>query len=194
MAGTTTKSRETQRKGSDVQDLLINFNRLVDDVEAARSAVQNGMPGALLSDPANKTGTSDLKTWRTEAFSFAFRGKVTSAAAQEKALTATTHDMAASKQAIYVLTVRTDGSTFTITKATDQTIGTLVYPTGVDNEIIVGYANVTTGVTGYTANTDNFAVDGTKIDSITFTDPGAVGSAALLAAKIGDLGGTAITE
>lgn len=39
MAGTTTKSRITSVKNSDVRDLLINFNKLVDDVENIRLAL-----------------------------------------------------------------------------------------------------------------------------------------------------------
>jgi hypothetical protein len=38
MAGTTTTSRRTQRSGSDVNDLLIQFNKLVDNAETLRQA------------------------------------------------------------------------------------------------------------------------------------------------------------
>lgn len=38
MAGTTTKSRRTQLAGNDVNDLLIQFNKLVDDLETLRAA------------------------------------------------------------------------------------------------------------------------------------------------------------
>jgi len=127
------------------------------------------MPGVLLSDPATKTGTTSAKTWRAEAFTFKFRGKTTSAAAQEKALTATTHDVAASKEAWYLLTTQADGTTFTITKAADQTIGTQVLPTCPDNEVPIAYMKIVTNATGFDATTDDLAV-GTGIVSLDFYD------------------------
>jgi enoyl-CoA hydratase/carnithine racemase len=38
MAGTTTTSRRTQRKTSDMNDMLVQFNKAVDDLEALRAA------------------------------------------------------------------------------------------------------------------------------------------------------------
>lgn len=163
----TTKSRRTTRKGQDVDDLIIQFNRLVRQVAMM-------MPGVTLTDPSSKAGTSDAKTWRTEIFTFLFRGLNVTTAAQEKAFTGTTHDVAASKEAWFVLSVQSNGSSFTITKATDQTIGTQLLPTGPDNEVIVGYLQIITGVTGWTANTDDLAADGAKIASYTFYDNQAV--------------------
>ncbi len=159
----TTKSKRTSRPGSDLNDLIIQFNKLV-------RAVGFMMPGMVLSDPSSKAGTTDAKTWRTEIFSFTFRGLGMTTAAQEKAFTGTTHDVAASKEAWFFLTVRADASTFTITKAADQTIGTQLLPTGVDNEVIVSALQIITGATGWVANTDDLAADGAKIASYTFYD------------------------
>lgn len=39
MAGTTTSSRRTTLRSSDLNDLLVNFNKLVDDVEVLRAAL-----------------------------------------------------------------------------------------------------------------------------------------------------------
>lgn len=134
------------------------------------------MPGILLSDPGSKKGTSSEKAWRTEACSFTFRGKRTAAAAQEKALTATTHDVAASKQAWFALSVQTDGTTFTITKAADQTVGTDVYPTIPDNEICFGFMKIVTGAGGiFDATTDDLEPSGTTTGIQTvewFDNPG----------------------
>lgn len=157
-------STKTSFKDSDVRNLIEYVNQL--------SALVAGslMPGCLLSDPATKTGTSSAKTWRTEAFTFTFRGKQTSAAAQEKAFTATTHDVAASKEAWFVLSVQTDGTTFTITKGADQTIGTKVLPTTPDNEIPVAWLKMTTGAGGiWDASTDDLTVSG-NVASLTFYD------------------------
>jgi hypothetical protein len=140
-------------------------------VNSLANVVAHMMPGVLLSAPANKTGTTAATAWRTEAFTFMFRGKATSAAAQEKALTGTTHDVAASKEAWFYLTLQTNGTSFTVTKAADQTIGTKVLPTLVDNEVHVGTLKITTGVTGFVAATDDLVADGAKIATINFYDP-----------------------
>lgn len=161
---TVTDTTRTSAPGSDAHHLIDHFNRL------ARVVAGSCMPGCLLSDPATKTGTSAATAWRAEAFTFTFRGKTTSAAAQEKALTATTHDVAASKEAWYVLSTQTDGTTWTITKAADQTIGTKVLPTTPDNEIAIGWMQIITGAGGiFDASTDDLEVGG-NITSITFYD------------------------
>lgn len=193
MAGSMARSVKTSFEGSDARTLLVNFNKLIDDVDRLRSVVTHLMPGVLLSAPALKTGTSSAKAWRSEAFTFTARGKEVSASAQEKALTATTHDTAASKESWYVLSVQADGTTFTITKGADQTIGTKVLPVAPDNEVIVGYAQVVTGAGGaFDATTDDFAVGG-NIASLVFVDAPSVGGALLTAAKIADQSGVEIT-
>lgn len=170
---------------SEVDALRLAHNRLVDDVAALGFALSNVMSGAVLSAPGNKVGTGSNLKWRAEAFSFTFRGKITAAVAQEKVFTASTHDLAQNKQAWYVLSTQTDGTTYTITKAADQTIGTDVYPTGPDNEVIVGFLKLVATAAGGTwvGNTDALAV-GAKIASITFVDNGAVGAAALTGNKV----------
>lgn len=162
-ARVTSKSKRTARKGSDLNDLIISHNRLLRQVALM-------MPGVTLTDPGSKAGTTDAKTWRTEIFTFLFRGLNVTTAAQEKAFTGTTHDVAASKEAWFFLSVQSNGSSFTITKAADQTIGTQLLPTGPDNEVIVGVLQIITGATGWVANTDNLAADGAKIASYTFYD------------------------
>jgi hypothetical protein len=189
MAGSNTKSKDNLgHVAGAIRDTAIQHNKLVDDVAAIAAAVLNMMPGALVSAPAGKQGTTSALKWRTEAFSFTFRGKITAAAAQEKVFTGTTHDLAASKQAWYVLSVQTDGTTFTITKAADQNVGTDVYPTAPDNEIIVGFLKLVNGAGGaWVGNTDNPAAGAGAgpLVSATFSDNAAIGAAALLAAKVG---------
>lgn len=194
MAGTTTKSRRTTVRSQDLNDLIVNYNLLRAEVAEIRRATHYLMPGVVLTDPALKAGTSAATAWRNEAFTFTFRGKVTSAAAAETALTATTHDVAASKEAWYVLSVQTNGTSFTITKAADQTPGTVVLPTGPDNEIIVGYMQIVTGAGGiFDASTDALAVAG-NITAISFVDAPAMSESVATAADIGDWEGTAITS
>lgn len=149
---------------SEVYSLRVQFNALA-------WAVAHMMPGVLLSDPATKAGTTSAKTWRSEAFTFTFRGKRVSAAAQEKAFTATTHDVGASKEAWFVLSVQSNGTTFTITKGADQTIGTQVLPIAPDNEAIVGYLKIVTNAGGlWDASTDDLAATVANVDSVMFVD------------------------
>lgn len=192
MAGTTVVVRGEHRADSEGHQQTVQINALVNDVERLADAMRRMMPGVLLSDAANKTGTTSAAKWRTEAFTFTFRGKITSAAAAETAFTATTHDVAASKQAIFCLSVQTDGTTFTITKAADQTIGTDVYPTGPDNEILVGYLTLVTGAGGiFDASTDDVTAGAGNLVTVTFADVKGVGAAALTAATISPaLGGS----
>lgn len=195
MAGTTSSSKDNSGlTGGSKRDLIIQFNKLIDDVaELARGVAMGVMPGMVLTAPATKTGTSAATAWRSEAMTFTFRGKITSAAAQEKAFTATTHDVAASKQAWFALSLQTDGTTFTITKAADQTIGTDVYATTPDNEVLIARLKIVTGAGGiWDASTDNLAVGGNVV-SVTFQDAPGIAAAGQLAAKIGNSSGTAIT-
>lgn len=167
-----------------IRALGAEFNRLVGDVENLRRQVSYMMPGVVLTAPASKAGTTSNLKWRTEAFTFTFRGLIVSSAAQEKAFTGTTHDVAASKEAWMVLTLQTDGTSFTITKGADQTIGTVVLPTGPDNQVIIGYLQVVTGATGWVANTDALVADGPKITSFAFTDAPAMAAAGLTGARV----------
>jgi hypothetical protein len=169
----------TSFTNADLHDLKIQFNRLVD-------LVSHLMPGVPLTDAESKAGTTDATTWRTEAFTFTFRGKTTSAAAAETAFTNSTHDVAASKEAWFVLSVQTNGTTFTITKGADQTIGTKVLPTTPDNEVPVAYLQIVTGATGWLATDDDLAADGAKIASYEFWDVPSV-------KKIGNESGVEVT-
>lgn len=147
-----------------LRNLVINFNKL------AQMVAFQTMPGVLLSDPSVKAGTTAATAWRSEAFTFTFRGLEVSAAAQEKALTATTHDVAASKEAWFALSVQSNGTSFTITKAADQTIGTKVLPTTPDNEVLVGRMQIITGSGGiFDASTHDLSVSN-NIASIAFED------------------------
>lgn len=160
---TVQSSTRTSFPGSDAHYLLDLVNRLA-------RIVAGQMPGCLLSAPAVKAGTSAATAWRSEAFTLNARGKTFAVSAQEKALTATSHDIAASKEAWYVLSVQVDGSTFTITKGADQTIGTKVLPVTPDNEIAVGYMQIITGSGGiFDASSDDLAVGG-NVATINFFD------------------------
>lgn len=196
MAGTTMNVVPEVQGGlnppSMLRQLVIEHNKMVDDIEALRGSLALAMPGVLTSDPALKAGTTAATTLRSEAFAFNFRGKAVSAPAAETAFTATTHDVAATKEAWYVLSVQSDGTTLTITKAADQTVGTVVLPVAPDNEVVVGYCGIVSGSSGFNATTDDLAVAGTIITALTFTDAPAVAAASLTATKLA-IDGTVIS-
>lgn len=52
MAGTTTQSRRTALRGSDVNDLLIQFNKAIADLEKLRAGA-GGLFGSATYDPAS---------------------------------------------------------------------------------------------------------------------------------------------
>ena len=163
LAGVTNR-KETLEHGwkSEVRALREEFNKL-------RRQVSYMMPGVINSAPGIKTGTTSALTVRTEAFTFAARGLIESKAAVETAFTATTHDVAATKESWFAVVIAT-GGTITLVKGADQTVGTIVLPIATDDLIIVGYVGIVTGSSGFNATTDDLAVAGTIITSLTFID------------------------
>lgn len=164
--GTLTNRKAVKENGwkGEVRALREEYNKLL-------TAVSYMMPGVVLTTPACKTGTTSAKTWRNEAFTYVARGLKESKAATETAMTGLS--VAASKEAWLVMTVAA-GGTLTITKAADQTIGTILLPQAPDNEVIVAYLQIVTGTTGYTAVTDDLAVAAQIITKLTFVNAPAV--------------------
>lgn len=145
---------------SEVRELRTQINKLAQIV-----AMQ--MPGALLGAPTLAVGTTSAKEVKTAAFNYLVRGLIETSAAAETALTATTHDVAASKEAWFTVLIAS-GGTITLVKGADQTIGTILKAIGGDNLVIVGYIKVVTGSSGFNATTDDLAVAGTIITALEF--------------------------
>ena len=86
----------------------------------------------------------------------------------EFAFTPTTHDVAATKEAQFALSLQADG-TITITKSPDADIGLSVLPDGPVGEIVCAGARISSAAAGFTAGT-------TKLDdadlTVTYTDYG----------------------
>jgi hypothetical protein len=137
-----------------------------------------GQPGVVTTACVNSKGSSSAKAWKVTDGVAYFRGKAVALATAETALTATTHDTAASKESWYVLSQQT-GGTKTITKGADQTIGTVVLPAVPDNEIAIGWMQIITGAGGiFDATTDDLTPTGTTtgIAVINFYDAPALGT------------------
>jgi hypothetical protein len=163
ISGATARSAvRTEGWKSEARALREEFNNLARQVSYM-------MPGVLLSKPGLRQGTTSAVKIAVEDFTFACRGLVQSKSSAEVAFTDTTHDIAASKEAWYTVSIAS-GGTVTITKGADQTIGTVLLAIAPDNEVVVGYIGVVTGVTGFNANTDDFEADGSKIASIRYID------------------------
>lgn len=163
---TIVPAQRSEQTGSVLERLRLAYNNLA-------QIVAYSMPGVLLAAPASKKGTTSAKTWRTEAFSYQVRGLKEAKAAVETAFTATTHDVAASRQAWFLLSIATGGA-LTITKAADQIIGTELLPQVPDNQIAVAWAKVVTTAGGiWDATTDDFGAPGAPggfVASVTIVD------------------------
>ncbi len=145
---------------SEVRELRTQLNKLIQQVAL-------GMPGVLLSDPDMRVGTTDAAEVKFSAFNYTVRGLIETSAAQEVALTATTHDVAASKEA-WLTVLIASGGTITLVQGADQTIGTVLKAIGGDNLVIVGYIKIVTGTTGFNAVTDDIAVAAQIITALEF--------------------------
>lgn len=148
---------------SEVRALRDAFNNLVVTL-AAQST-----PALITTQGVYSKGSSDAKCWKNTAGVMSVKGVATAISAAETAFTHAGHDVAQNKEAWFVLTVQSDGTTKTITKAADQTIGTHVLPAVPSNETVLCWLKMITQTAGGTwdANTDNLAV-GTKIASLDF--------------------------
>lgn len=149
------------------------LNNLITDVETLRAHLVDGSDGVLLSAPAVKAGTTDDTTLRNEACTIQIRGSGSiSVAAAETAFTATTHDVASAKEAYFVLSVQSDGSSITITKGADADVGSAVKPAAPVNEVILGYVLV---AGAFDATTDTLT--GTFEDATVMAASGLVAAA-----------------
>jgi hypothetical protein len=125
-------------------------------------------PGWVTTSPVYSRGTSDLKTWKNTAGVMSVKGVLTAITAAETAFSHTAGDQAASKEGWFVLLVAADGTTKTIVKAADQTIGTCVLPAVGANLIPLCWLKMVTGTSGFDANTDDLTPGNAIIKTLEF--------------------------
>ncbi len=126
MSGTTVQTTRTTKAGTDVDDVRLQFNAMVD----ALDLLVNG--DALLSAPGLAIGVSSAAAVKFNDLIFQVDGMRFRIAASEVAFTATTHDIAdpdaAPREAIYVLSASAGASAPTITKGTTAAANAAVAP------------------------------------------------------------------
>ena len=166
-----TEDMVTRENGwkSETRELRREFNRLLIQLSAS------GQAGLITTAGVSSKGSSAAGAWKYTAGVASFKGVVKAVTAAETALTATSHDTAQNKESWYVLSVQADGTSKTITKGADQTIGTVVLPATPANEIALSYMQIVTNAAAgaFDATTDDLAV-GTHVASIAWFDVPAV--------------------
>lgn len=194
MAGTTTESHPTSLENSDVRDALINYNKLIDDVERLRAALGRTSAGILTSAPGLTIGTTADTALKTVEFTMVIRGETVTVSAAETAFTATTHDIADPdadpREAYYTLSANASG-TLTITKGDTAAADAAVKKAAPVDEVLVGWVKIQhDGTAIFDASTN--ALDAAHL-TVTYEDAPVMAAANLTAAKIGDPTGTAVT-
>jgi hypothetical protein len=203
MSGTTTSSKRTQAPGSDMNDLLIQFNKAVADVDALRAYALNrvlGNPGLALS--------SNFDVKNGNAVSFMINGVFGSLAANTNCDTGTTVTIATTKWNAFLITVATPTSpALTATWATAAAtyasealaIAALAAVTVPASSAIVGYVTVQAAGATWTAGTDALAsgTGGTPATTTNYyndVNASNLGLATVTTAKVGNSSAVAITE
>lgn len=182
MAGTTTKSQATNRPGSDARDVVVEFNKLVTDVETLRSAagtqsfsvdVENLAAGADLTERAHWRAPVALTILSAHVI---WQGASVGVDGANTALVSLRN-----------LTAAEDVATFTFT--TNRTANTAdaltLQPANVD--VAAGAVLGLVVTQGTTADLSAFTIQGT------YHAQALDAAGDLLAGKIGDFAGTPIT-
>lgn len=140
----------------------LHHKNLKDLLEDLADIVQNDGEARLISNPNLAIGTSDTKKIKHDAFSIVKDGVITTIATGEVAFTATTHDLADGKGAVY--NVYLDGSTVKILKGTATSGGTgAVCPATPAGKLKLGEVKLVTVGAAFTGNT-------TALNAATVTD------------------------
>lgn len=193
MAGTTADRKVLSLPGSAEREALVQLNKLVTDLETIRAGLLGGVfasaaPGLAIGTSANTA----IKI--TTAFTVNVNGKAVTVAAQEKAFTATTHDIADPdtdpREALYLLSTDTQGNV-TITKGATAAAGAAVPGDVPAGEVVFGQVLIQHDGSAIFDATTN-ALNAAHL-TVTYTDLVTVLAAAnLTAAKISE-NGTEIT-
>jgi hypothetical protein len=183
MAGTTTKSRETQFTGSDVRDLLVQYNRSVDDNQ---TIILNA--GGLVISAGGSTLAKTVNT-----IDYFVNGVLGTKAAANMAVLAGT--ISTNNFGGWVFTVDLAGNLAARFMTQAATLAGVLMPVVPTTEVVIGFVrlNPTTApfVGGTTlldaANTNAIYRDAVGMPRLVFATGSAVTS------KIGRLDGTALT-
>jgi hypothetical protein len=132
------------------------------DVRAALTSLQTNAVDLVMSSAALAIGSSSKKAIKiANTIYYMIDGVIYKKTTAEIALTATTHDVANAKFAIFVLTIDSAG-TVTVTKSADAaTLAAVVFPAIPASQVVIGYVIVNPTGTGI------FDATTTDLDDVT---------------------------
>lgn len=195
MAGTTTSSRRTALRSSDVNDGLIQFNKAVDDLETLRGVPDLISRNRCLANAAIARGTTAQKVKTVNSISYAVDGALFTKAGTDDLWTLSGTTVADGFTNKYLLCLDTSGTASIVEGTQAATAGAVVLPSLPASKSVVGVLTVATsgatfvpGTTALNAGTVT-ATFTNGLDSGYFSS----GASAMTAAKIGNQAGTAIT-
>jgi hypothetical protein len=178
MAGTTTKSKRTQRPGSDVNDLLIQFNKIMDDQQTRC---------VMAPAPVIKSGGSAIAKTGATATIVNVAGVLVNIAASTDLGALTGIDITAANFRIVLWGSDNAGTTTAFGGTEAATLAAATFPTVTAGQAAVAGAYITYA-SAFTGGT-------TPLDTATTVYFSTVGPSysAFGAARVGNLAGTAIS-
>lgn len=122
------------------------------------------------ASPNFRIGTTSAKALKSDAFSAYLGGVAVPVAAVETAFTATTHDVAADKEARFLVCCSRAG-VLTLVKGADAVAGASVDPAATADTVVVGRVTIVTVGSAFDATTDD--LDAAHL-TVTYEDLGVV--------------------
>lgn len=140
-----------------------------EDIRSALTKLQTNAVDSVLSSAGLAIGTSSkAKVKIVNTFYYIIDGVLYSKTTAEVAFTATTHDVAADKFAVFVLSIDAAG-TVTMTKSADaDTLAEVVLPAVPDDEVVVGLVIINPTGTGIFDASTTELDDGTVVPNAVY--------------------------
>lgn len=196
MAGTTTKSKRLELPGSAPNDLLIQFNKMVDDLETLRSNTDMINRNRCFAKAAAAIGTTTTKVKSVNSVDYAIDGEIKRKAGTDDLWTLSGAVVADGFVNKYLLCLDASGTASIVEGTQATTAGAVVLPALPASKSVIATLTVASAGATFTPGTTALnagTVTATYRDGL---DSGyfSAGASALTAAKVGDPTGTAISS
>lgn len=141
------------------------------DIRSALTKLQTNVVDLVLSSAALAIGSSSKKKVKiANTIYYMIDGVMYSKTTEEVAFTATTHDVANAKFAVFVLSIDAAG-TVTITKSADaDTLAEVVFPTVPADEVVIGFVIINPTGTGAFDATSTDLDDATVVPNAVYVN------------------------
>lgn len=141
------------------------------DIRSALTKLQINAVDLVLSSAGLAIGSSSKKAIKiVNTIYYMIDGVLYTKASAEVAFTATTHDVANAKFAVFVLSIDSAG-TVTITKSADaDSLAAVVFPTVPDDEVVIGFVIINPTGTGAFDATSTDLDDGTVVPNAVYVN------------------------